>query len=135
LSVATGAEAFEILLANANPELRPPCWALRRTITGLHRAYVEVIWMRQGIASYGVGPKKMSEHYCYIAVHAKHLNLGFYHGTALKDPSRLLEGSGKKLRHVKIRDLQSAKDPALRRLLEQAIAERKRNATNIRRRS
>jgi hypothetical protein len=135
LSVATGAEAFEILLAKANPELRPPCWALRRTITDLHRAYVEVIWMRQGIASYGLGPKKMSEHYCYIAVHAKHLNLGFYHGTALKDPSRLLEGSGKKLFHVKIRDLQSAIDPALRLLLEQAIAERKRNATNIRRRS
>jgi hypothetical protein len=30
---------------------------------------VEVPWPRQRVIGYGVGPKKMSEHFCYVAVH------------------------------------------------------------------
>jgi hypothetical protein len=89
----------------------------------------EVVWPKQKIVSFGVGPKKMTEHYAYIAVQRSHVNLGFYHGASLTDPSSLLEGTGKELRHVKLRDVASTKNAAVPALLLQAIVERRRRAT------
>ena len=43
-----------------------------------------------------------NEPICYFVVNKKHINLGFYNGIDLEDPHGLLEGTGKKLRHVKI---------------------------------
>jgi hypothetical protein len=39
----------------------------------------------------------------YVNVYTAHVNVGFFHGAALKDPARLLQGSGKFMRHVKLR--------------------------------
>ena len=119
---------FQDILMCAPPALRPVCEALRRSIVALHKEFIEVAWPRQKTASYGVGLRKMSEHYAYIAVHGAHVNLGFYHGASLPDPRRLLEGMGKNLRHVKLRDAASVKRPAVRALLRAAIADRKRGA-------
>ena len=119
---------FEDVLGLCTPGLRPICSALRQQIASMHKSFVEVAWPRQKIASFGVGPKKMSEHYAYIAVQASHVNLGFYHGASLLDPDGLLEGTGKQLRYVKIRDLSLAKGPAVAKLLHLAIAERRQHA-------
>jgi hypothetical protein len=116
---------FEDLLRGTSPELRAVCVALRELIAALHPGRVEVVWPRQKIASYGFGPKKMTEHYAYIAVQRAHVNLGFYRGAALDDPNGLLEGTGKALRHCKVRTLAATQGAALRRLLCDAIAERK----------
>ena len=124
-------EDFKKLVAQADPTLRQVCWSLRRMIASLHRGFYEVIWSRQRIASYGTGPRKMSDHYAYIALHSKHVNLGFYRGAALKDRGRLLEGSGKKLRHVKLLDAASARNPAITALLREAIAEQRRRASKV----
>jgi len=119
---------FKDILALAKPELRPVCESLRRLIVSLHKGFVEVVWPRQKIASFGVGPKKMSEHYAYIAVQASHINLGFYHGASLDDPEGLLEGVGSGLRHVKVRDLAATRNPAISALLRQSVAERSKHA-------
>jgi len=47
-------------------------------------------------------------------VQKSHVNLGFYHGASLNDPAGLLEGTGKKLRHVKVRNMSEAKNPVLK---------------------
>ncbi len=47
------------------------------------------------MAGYGIGPKKMSEHFCYIALNEDYVNFGFNQGADLPDPKGLLEGSGK----------------------------------------
>ena len=119
--------SFEDVLGVAGPRLRPICRALRSLITSLDADFVEVVWPRQGIASYGVGPRKMSEHYAYIGVQGSHVNLGFYHGASLRDPAGLLEGSGKGLRHVKIRDASGVRNAAVAALLREAIDDRERN--------
>jgi hypothetical protein len=119
---------FGEMLAGAGPELRRVCESLRRRIASLHKGFVEVVWPRLGIASYGVGPRKMSEHYAYLGVHGSHVNLGFYHGATLDDPEGLLEGTGRKLRHVKIRRASDASDPAVVALLRRAIADRRSRA-------
>jgi hypothetical protein len=39
----------------------------------------------------------------YVNVFASHVNVGFFHGAALPDPTRLLKGTGKFMRRVKLR--------------------------------
>ena len=39
----------------------------------------------------------------YVNVFTSHVNVGFFHGAALPDPARLLQGAGKFMRHVKLR--------------------------------
>ena len=40
--------------------------------------------------------------FAYVGVFRDHVNVGFFHGTALPDPAGLLRGSGKYMRHVRI---------------------------------
>jgi hypothetical protein len=39
----------------------------------------------------------------YVNTFTSHVNVGFFNGAALKDPARLLQGSGKRMRHVKLK--------------------------------
>jgi hypothetical protein len=123
--------SFDDLLRTAEPRLGPLCRALRSLIAALDKDFVEVVWPRQEIASFGVGPKKMTEHYAYIGIQGSYVNLGFYHGTSLRDPTGLLEGTGKRLRHVKIRDAAELKNPALAALLREAIDDRRRHKPGV----
>jgi len=116
---------FRDILDIASPALRPVCESLRRLVASQHADFVELVWPNHKIASFGVGPKKMTQHYAYIAVQSSHINLGFYHGASLADPTGLLEGTGKELRHVKIRDVANVGNAAVANLLRQAIAERR----------
>lgn len=67
----------------------------------------------------------MSEHFCYIGAHRDHVNLGFYYGAELSDPKGLLEGTGKRLRHVKVREISQVDLPSLRQLVQLSLAERR----------
>jgi hypothetical protein len=49
--------------------------------------------------------------------------VGFFYGASLPDPARLLEGSGKFMRHVKLRPGSFANAPDLTRLIEDAYAD------------
>ena len=103
-----------------DPRVRDLATRTRALIFDVYPEVVEVPWPRQKVAGYGVGPKKMSEHFCYIALHDDHVNLGFNQGAELPDPEGLLGGPGKLMRHTKITQTEDLEDPALRRLLEAA---------------
>lgn len=111
---------FEAVIAAASPEVQALAQAARALLADVMPGITEVPWARQKIAGYGVGPKKMSQHFCYLAPFKKHLNLGFFYGADLPDPQNLLEGKGKHLRHIKIRSLDQLQQPAVRALVEHA---------------
>ena len=115
-----GNGAFEEVIANATPEMQALAHRARALLADVMPGITEVPWARQKIAGYGIGPKKMSEHFCYLAPYKKHLNLGFMYGADLPDPRNLLEGAGKDLRHIKIRSAAQLDDPAIRELIEHA---------------
>ena len=119
---------FADILAVAKPELRPLCAALRSSVFSQHPGVTEIVWPKQKIASFGFGPKKMTEHYAYIAVQGGHINLGFYYGASLPDPHKLLEGTGKKLRHIELHKTTDAQSSAVITLLNHAFTERKQRA-------
>jgi hypothetical protein len=56
----------------------------------------------------------------YVAPQNGYANLGFYHGAGVPDPTGLLEGSGKRMRHVKIKSVLAAQNAALIPLVQAA---------------
>ncbi len=63
---------------------------------------------------------KMKDGICYIGVIKDHINLGFIRGAELADPQRILEGTGKQMRHIKIRNVSDLDRPAIRAYLQEA---------------
>ena len=59
----------------------------------------------------------------YVSVFKAHVNVGFFLGAELDDPAGLLEGSGKRMRHVKVRPGAELNFAALRTLIDAAYAE------------
>jgi hypothetical protein len=66
----------------------------------------------------------------YVNVFRSHVNVGFFQGAALADPAHLLEGSGKFMRHVKLRPGRPTNRAALNRLIETAYFEMKARVEN-----
>jgi hypothetical protein len=56
----------------------------------------------------------------YVAAFTAHVNVGFFHGATLADPAGLLEGSGKRMRHVKLHSGHAADAAALDALIAAA---------------
>jgi hypothetical protein len=104
--------------------VRELAYQLRSLVVKVMPGVVEVPWPRMRMASYGVGPRKKSEHFCYISVQKADVNLGFYYGAELPDPEGLLQGTGKLLRHVKVRGASALRTKALRQLLKVASTHR-----------
>jgi len=58
----------------------------------------------------------------YVNVFTSHVNVGFFHGAALPDPVRLLQGAGKFMRHVKLTPGTPTNAAALSGLIEAAYS-------------
>src|SRR5262249_20590006 len=62
----------------------------------------------------------------YVNAFTAHVNVGFFRGAELADPDRLLEGTGKFMRHVKLMPEHDIAATALRKLIETAYVDMKR---------
>lgn len=68
--------------------------------------------------------------FAYVNVFTSHVNVGFFHGSELPDPSRVLQGTGKYMRHVKLRPAAAVDRAALHSLISAAYAEMKSRVEN-----
>jgi hypothetical protein len=68
--------------------------------------------------------------FAYVNVFTSHVNVGFFHGAALPDPGRLLEGTGKFMRHVKLRPGTAIRAASLSTLIETAYLDIKARVEN-----
>ncbi|WP_455392192.1 DUF1801 domain-containing protein [[Eubacterium] cellulosolvens] len=59
--------------------------------------------------------------FCFIRAHKNHVNIGFWRGAQLKDPKGLLEGSGEKMRHIKITSKQDIDEKAITDFVKQGV--------------
>jgi hypothetical protein len=68
--------------------------------------------------------------FAYVNVFTAHVNVGFFHGASLPDPARILQGSGKSMRHVKLRPGTPTPRAALTRLIDAAYFDIKARVEN-----
>jgi len=66
----------------------------------------------------------------YVNVFTSHVNVGFFHGAALPDPACLLQGTGRFMRHVKLRPETVTEAAALNKLIETAYRDIKSRVEN-----
>jgi len=68
--------------------------------------------------------------FAYVNAFTSHVNVGFFHGAELPDPAHLLQGTGKFMRHVKLRPKTATDAVSLRRLIAAAYSDIKVRVEN-----
>src|SRR5438270_7559077 len=96
--------------------------AVRRVVLEESPGAVELIYDAYSAVSAGYSfTGRPSDCSIYVAAYPKGVNIGLRDGTAVPDPDRLLEGTGRRGRHVKIRDLADLARPGVRALIQAAV--------------
>ncbi len=108
--------SFSEFLSRFSPEVINLAARIRAIILETIPDVLEIVDPPSGIAAYGFG-RKYSHLVCAIAPYKSSLNLIFSVGTQLEDPHKLLSGSGKKARHVKITNEGDVNHPGVRDLI------------------
>ena len=117
MDVSTPTEQVQEWLHKLPADKKPIVDHLRRLIGSVMPEAPEIIYHD----ALGYGPTDAGfDRILYVTVFEKHINLGFFYGGFLNDPEGLLIGSGKRMRHIKIRSVQDGDNPAIKSLLEQA---------------
>jgi hypothetical protein len=89
---------------------------LLKAFPGIH----EEVDAPSKLVAYGYGPR-MKDMLCVIMPLKAGVNLGFFRGVDLPDPAGLLQGTGKRHRHVRIHDSKELHSPAVRDLVAAAL--------------
>ena len=114
------------LFAAASKETLPILKKAHKLLLEIHPDVVIVPRLGERSISYGLGPKKNSEAYCYLIAYKSHVNLGFFHGSRL-GADDLLEGTGQLMRHLKISSLEDLNNPKIGKLIKAALKDRRAN--------
>ena len=64
--------------------------------------------------------------FAYVGVYSLHVNIGFFRGADLPDPAGLLQGSGKRMRHVKLAIGKPLDEDAIEQLIDTAYRDMKK---------
>jgi hypothetical protein len=109
-------------LASYDPHISSLTLALRDVVLEEAPDAIESIVKGYAVAiGFSFTGKPLKDGFCHIVTYASHVNLGFNRGALLADPSRVLAGSGKAIRHVTFRGHEELQRPFLRRYLRAAI--------------
>ncbi len=82
-----------------------------------HLVKTQVPQANESVNAWGIPTFSLVGSFAFFLIAKSHLSLGFALGTSLKDPHHLLEGTGKNLRHVKIRTREDLSQPGLAELI------------------
>ena len=72
------------------------------------------------VNAWGIPTFETQDPFAYMMVGKNHVTLGFHYGTSLEDPHGLLQGTGKNLRHVKLRTPEDLSRAGIRELIATA---------------
>ena len=97
--------------------------ALRATILTEFPAAVEQVDFGNRLIAFGHTMKIRGLLFAIIA-HRDHVNLQLADGADLSDPDGLIEGTGKRIRHVKIRSVEAASAPPIVAIIRAQLAAR-----------
>jgi hypothetical protein len=111
---AKTAAAIDGYVQGKNPNLKPVVDAVRALVRKA------VPKSREAINPWGIPVFDWNGTLCYLMVGKNHVTFGFPRGTSLRDPTKLLQGTGRNLRHVKLREVSDVHDANLKQLILQA---------------
>jgi hypothetical protein len=117
----------DALLDRHTPEVRGMFGELVRLCRDAMPGAQEQLDLPDHLLAFGFGPPggvRMRLFAVALIPHGAHVNVQLADGALLDDPAGIVEGTGKRIRHVKCRSLDDVARPALRELLVQQAARR-----------
>ena len=119
----TEADPATPLLEKLTPEVQALVQQCRAAIKDVMPKASEKVHMGWAVIHYRAG-NSMRDVVVALDPQRGYVNLEFADGVDLPDPARRLEGTGRRMRHVKIRSGDDAKNPDVRGLIEAAAKHR-----------
>lgn len=118
------ADDFERLLEPHLPVVADTARALRGLLTAAFPEAVESVDFSNRLLAVGLSMKTRDLVFAVIP-HSAHVNLQLADGVDLPNLDGLIEGTGKRIRHVKVRSVDAASSPALRAIVDAQVALRR----------
>lgn len=112
---------FQFFLDFKDPALIDLFQDLRDYILELCPDSNELLYHTHALTSVFSISEKLSDAFCMLPIYTNHLNLGFNKGTLLKDPNKLLTGTGNLIRHIDIKKPSDYRNPQVTELIKAAI--------------
>ncbi|MFD2565415.1 hypothetical protein [Aquimarina rubra] len=95
---------------------------LRNFITELVPQANELIWDNYNAVAIGYSKsEKLKDAFCHIALYSQHVNFGFNRGAELTNTSVKLNGKGKLIRHIKVKDFESFPKEDIKKMIWEAV--------------
>jgi hypothetical protein len=118
------ADDFETLLQPHSPVVAETARALRGVLVAAFPEAVESVDFSNKLLAVGLSMKTRDLIFAVIP-HSAHVNLQLADGVDLPNADGLIEGTGKRIRHVKVRSVEAAASPALRTIVDAQVALRR----------
>jgi hypothetical protein len=112
------------LLSEHTPAIQAIERALRASIEAVEPGLVEQVDFGNKLIAFGRSMRMRGLLFAIIA-HKDWVNLQLADGAELPDPDGLIEGTGKRIRHVKVRSVEAASSPAVRSIVDAQVALRR----------
>ena len=119
---------LDALLERHKPPVREVFLALRSLVGEVMPDATEQLDLPDRLLAFGFGPPggvRIRDLAVALIPHTAHVNVQLADGAELDDPSGIVEGTGKRIRHVKCRSPQDVARPALRVLLTEQAGRRR----------
>ena len=94
---------------------------LRQYILELYSDSNELLYHTHALTAVFSISDKLSDAFCMLPIYTNHLNLGFNKGTLLKDPNKLLTGTGNLIRHIDVKSPKDYRNPKVKALIREGI--------------
>jgi hypothetical protein len=112
---------FRILLEFKDKNLIDLFVDLRDYIIEQHKDCNELLYHTHALTAVFSVSDKLQDAFCMLPIYTNHLNLGFNKGTLLKDPYKLLTGTGNLIRHIDITQKSDYRNPRVKALIKESI--------------
>lgn len=95
---------------------------LREYILDIHPESNEILYHTHALTTVFSISDKLADAFCMLPIYTNHLNLGFNKGTLLKDPHKLLTGTGNLIRHIPVDSPKDYRNKNVKHLINSAVA-------------
>jgi len=107
--------------AKKSPYMKDENLELRKVARALRSVVKEIVpGVKETVNAWGIPMFEAPDPFCFYMMGKNHVTLGFHFGTSLGDPKGLLEGTGKNIRHVKLRAVEDLNGAGLKNLVQAA---------------
>jgi hypothetical protein len=111
-------------LSAYDPQIAELALALREMVLEEAPEAIESIYDAYSAVAIGFSfTGRLKDGFCHIAAYTRYVNLGFNRGASLADPQKVLAGTGKSVRHIRIASESDLGAPYLARYIQGAIAQ------------